>query len=347
MSSNGLTIGTAFALVGTGVIFGAIHVLTGPDHLSALATLSVGAKCKAFTLGVRWGMGHSTGLIAMAIIFLSMGSAIDFSELEFFCGAVVGLFMIALGVYSLYQTYSKTYGNSSLTGHRTHVYPISDEALSLPMPDPSKDGTDPSGSLVALVGQAPDIATDTAPTDDEETQSLTNTCTQSQVIAHGQLGKKHFQRTNSFEEGDAKPLLVSQDQGKEESASIFKRCLPRWCLGSALCNQDLESPAVQRLLAFAVGIVHGIAGPGGVLGVLPAVQLHDWRKSSLYLGSFCTSSTLIMGFFAAIYGELTHRAGSSEKIQFILAVVSAGFSVAVGILWLVLLAMGKLDEFFE
>lgn len=32
--------------------------MTGPDHLSALALLSVGNTFRAFVLGVRWGIGH-------------------------------------------------------------------------------------------------------------------------------------------------------------------------------------------------------------------------------------------------------------------------------------------------
>lgn len=32
--------------------------MTGPDHLSALALLSVGTTFRAFVLGVRWGIGH-------------------------------------------------------------------------------------------------------------------------------------------------------------------------------------------------------------------------------------------------------------------------------------------------
>jgi hypothetical protein len=48
-------------LIYTGVLMGVIHVLAGPDHLSALATLSVGSSWRAALLGVRWGIGHSTG----------------------------------------------------------------------------------------------------------------------------------------------------------------------------------------------------------------------------------------------------------------------------------------------
>ena len=44
---------------------GLIHVLTGPDHISAIVTLSVGESYRAFWLGVRLGVGLSIGLLLM------------------------------------------------------------------------------------------------------------------------------------------------------------------------------------------------------------------------------------------------------------------------------------------
>ena len=59
-------------VIGYALGLGIVHVLTGPDHLSALSTLSVGKKLKvAFGLGVRWGCGHSFGLLIVAIIFFA------------------------------------------------------------------------------------------------------------------------------------------------------------------------------------------------------------------------------------------------------------------------------------
>mgnify|MGYP000445196426 CR=1 FL=1 len=47
----------------------------------------------------------------------------------------------------------------------------------------------------------------------------------------------------------------------------------------SLCRHRVSS----RSLALVAGIIHGLAGPGGVLGVIPAVQLHDARLAVIYL----------------------------------------------------------------
>lgn len=56
--------GTA-GLIGLGATLGIVHVLTGPDHMTALAQLTCGARLKGCWLGVRWGLGHSAGLLVM------------------------------------------------------------------------------------------------------------------------------------------------------------------------------------------------------------------------------------------------------------------------------------------
>jgi hypothetical protein len=38
-----------------------------------------------------------------------------------------------------------------------------------------------------------------------------------------------------------------------------------------------------------------VAGPGGVLAVLPAIQLNDYRQALVYLAFFCVTSALTMG----------------------------------------------------
>merc|ERR1712129_473211 len=90
-----------------------------------------------------------------------------------------------------------------------------------------------------------------------------------------------------------------------------------------------------------IGVVHGFAGPGGVLGVMPAVQLHNILLSSLYLGTFCITSILVMGMFAGLYGSCTHSLSTTFDIQFSLELFSALLCLAVGVLVCVLILTGK------
>ena len=103
------------SLVNAGVVMGVIHVLTGPDHLAAVATLS-GADLferrhghlDGLVVGLLWGVGHSLGLLAVACALLiaagdgEIGGATGPNEAA---GAalewVVGAGMLALGCWGL------------------------------------------------------------------------------------------------------------------------------------------------------------------------------------------------------------------------------------------------------
>ena len=61
----------------------------------------------------------------------------------------------------------------------------------------------------------------------------------------------------------------------------------------------------------------------------------------------CISQVLAMGVLAAMWGELTHRLGSTSRVQFYLMFLSSLVSVVVGMLWLVLLCTGKLHEILD
>lgn len=96
----------------TGMLFGLIHVLTGPDHLSALATLSAGSSWRSFALGIRWGCGHSIGLVVMAVVFIALDGKLDFSVLNEVTDILVGVFMVALGIYGIHEGVTKFRANS-------------------------------------------------------------------------------------------------------------------------------------------------------------------------------------------------------------------------------------------
>lgn len=83
-----------------GLFAGALHSLTGPDHLAALAPLSMGrTTLAAGFLGGLWGFGHSMGQLFFGALFVLLKSKLTFQLdlIENFAGAAVGLTLIAIG----------------------------------------------------------------------------------------------------------------------------------------------------------------------------------------------------------------------------------------------------------
>jgi hypothetical protein len=111
----------------------------------------------------------------------------------------------------------------------------------------------------------------------------------------------------------------------------------------------LVSKLSTRTLSVIAGLLHGLAGPGGVLGVIPAVQLHDAKLATIYLASFCIMSILTMGGFATAYAMISHRLakGGNAGRALLIESASASISIVVGILWIILLATGKMDDIFH
>jgi hypothetical protein len=133
--------------------------------------------------------------------------------------------------------------------------------------------------------------------------------------------------------------ILFEEEEIDESIKFCSKYLP---------FLDVRDQFNQRVLSFLIGMLHGVAGPGGILGVLPAVEMQNWRSSSLYLSSFVVASTLSMGGFAAIYGEITKRIGSTQHfLEFLLRAFSSLMSITVGVIWVVLSVLGKLDELFH
>lgn len=67
----------AVALTAAG--FGALHAVSGPDHLLSLAPLSIGQGRRAWRIGLAWGLGHAAGtaLAAAALLAVLSGSGLE------------------------------------------------------------------------------------------------------------------------------------------------------------------------------------------------------------------------------------------------------------------------------
>jgi hypothetical protein len=52
----------------TGTLAAMLHVLSGPDHLAAVAPLAVENRNKTWCIGLFWGLGHLAGMLLIGIL---------------------------------------------------------------------------------------------------------------------------------------------------------------------------------------------------------------------------------------------------------------------------------------
>ncbi len=85
----------------SGLLAGVVHVVTGIDHLAALLPLSVGRRLRAWSVGARWGLGHSAGVTAIGLAAVLLRERLDLALVEAWGERLVGLMLVALGAWGL------------------------------------------------------------------------------------------------------------------------------------------------------------------------------------------------------------------------------------------------------
>ena len=297
----------------TGMGMGVVHVLSGPDHLSALATLSASTSYKSFILGVRWGLGHSTGLLLVALILLLGDSEFKINDgVTRTLDEVVGVFMITLGLYGMVQTFRHEFNSGGTSDIKDVI--LTDDDFDAEVDDDL---------------EMCDLLKDEPKSDDKAFE--------------GDFGGENFDfdgESYGGKEGDAEVLQSLHSHPHDHGSSLLLWCSMKGCYDST------QNPIFGKFVAFGVGVVHGIAGPGGILGVIPAIHMGGFL-AFVYLGSFCGMSIIVMAIFAGTYGELSGRLANTRKLKIGINLFSALTSIVVGVLWCVLSYLGVLNEYFD
>jgi hypothetical protein len=84
-----------------GVMAGVVHVLSGPDHLAAIAPYAVADKARSWRTGVRWGLGHSAGVLGVGFLVLVARHALPIEALSGHGELGVGFALLAIGVWGI------------------------------------------------------------------------------------------------------------------------------------------------------------------------------------------------------------------------------------------------------
>ncbi len=115
----------------SGMLAGTLHVVSGPDHVAAVAPLAVNAPRAGRVLGALWGVGHGGGvLLWLALAALSQHlfeRAFPSGALE----ALVGVALLVLGALNLrdpVRPHVHVHAHGPVAGHvpvpdgRAHVH---------------------------------------------------------------------------------------------------------------------------------------------------------------------------------------------------------------------------------
>jgi hypothetical protein len=84
-----------------GLSAGLLHVLSGPDHLAAVAPLALERRRGWWRPGLLWGLGHGGGVALVGVLLVAMRDLLPLEALSSWSERVVGLALVALGVWAL------------------------------------------------------------------------------------------------------------------------------------------------------------------------------------------------------------------------------------------------------
>lgn len=86
----------------TGAVAGFFHVLSGPDHLAAVAPIAVADRRRAWLAGWTWGIGHASGVVVVAVAaVLLRGVLPPIDAISAWSERIVGAALIAIGLWAL------------------------------------------------------------------------------------------------------------------------------------------------------------------------------------------------------------------------------------------------------
>jgi len=90
-----------------GLVAAMLHVITGPDHLAAVTPFAIESKRKAWKVGLLWGIGHISGMLAIGFLFTIFKELIPVDQISSHSEQLVGLVLIGIAFWSFYRVFKQ------------------------------------------------------------------------------------------------------------------------------------------------------------------------------------------------------------------------------------------------
>jgi len=101
MSNIPLNQTSAILIIAAGIGAGLVHVFSGPDHLAAIAPLAMKRENGAWRTGMRWGVGHASGVAFVGILSLLLRGLLPVDLISNWSDRLVGALLIGIGLWTL------------------------------------------------------------------------------------------------------------------------------------------------------------------------------------------------------------------------------------------------------
>jgi hypothetical protein len=86
----------------TGAIAGLFHVLSGPDHLAAVAPLALAGERRGWLAGWTWGAGHAAGVAVVAVLAVLFRDLLPpIGLVSAWSERIVGVALVGIGLWAL------------------------------------------------------------------------------------------------------------------------------------------------------------------------------------------------------------------------------------------------------
>ena len=108
----------------TGALAGTVHVLSGPDHLAAVAPLAM-ADRRGWLAGWTWGLGHTAGVVTVAVLAVVLRDVLPPVEaIASWSERLVGGALIAVGLWALrsgFRIRTSPHAHGTVAHEHVHV----------------------------------------------------------------------------------------------------------------------------------------------------------------------------------------------------------------------------------